>query len=531
MTRMSERRPAFFMALAALFSDALNEARLDRQLGRRKRERLARDRLRHAVDLKHDAARRNTGHPEFRRALALAHAHFDGLLRHRNVREHTDPDAARALHVTGERAASGLDLARGDALRLHRLQSELTEIERKPALRIAMNAAFKGFTELGFLWLHHDGVLSAPRPLTGFALARLAARTMGGGMIGFGQALVLGHGIVLEDLALEDPDLDAAGAIGGVCGGDAIVDVGAQGVQRHATLAIPFETGDLRAAQSARAIDADALRAEAHRRLHRALHRAAERHPTLELLSDRLGDQGRVDFRLTDFDDVDRDLRIGQLGNLLAELFDVGPLLCDDYAQAGRGNVDARLLVRTLDDDLRNRRLLEALGQRRTDLHVLVQELAVLGLAREPARIPGAVDAEAQPDRIDFLSHLDSLYAALASAAAATSRTMIVMLANGFSIRPARPRARGLKRFNTRSLPTQAWATTRSSTSRSWLFSALAIADSSVFLTSTEILFLENSRSASAVATFLPRMSWATTLSFCGLTRSMRVVALASFSA
>src|ERR1700761_695799 len=108
---------------------------------------------------------------------------------------------------------------------------------------------------------------------------------------------------------------------------------------------------------------------------------------------------------------------------------------------------------------------------------------------------------------------------------------MIVMLANGFSIRPARPRARGLKRFSTRSLPTQAWATTRSSTSRSWLFSALAIADSRVFLTSTEILLFENSRSASAVATFLPRISWATRLSFCGLTRSMRVVALASFSA
>src|ERR1700690_2603524 len=40
----------------------------------------------------------------------------------------------------------------------------------------------------------------------------------------------------------------------------------------------------------------------------------------------------------------------------------------------------------------------------------------------------------------------------------------------------------------------------------------------------------ENSRSASAIATFLPRISWATRLSFCGLTRSMRVTALASFS-
>src|SRR5439155_13860872 len=41
----------------------------------------------------------------------------------------------------------------------------------------------------------------------------------------------------------------------------------------------------------------------------------------------------------------------------------------------------------------------------------------------------------------------------------------------------------------------------------------------------------ENSRSANAVATFLPRMSCATRLSFCGLTRSMRATALASLSA
>src|SRR5882757_8986715 len=41
----------------------------------------------------------------------------------------------------------------------------------------------------------------------------------------------------------------------------------------------------------------------------------------------------------------------------------------------------------------------------------------------------------------------------------------------------------------------------------------------------------ENSRSASAAATFLPRISCASRLSFCGLTRSMRATALASVSA
>src|SRR6202041_596228 len=106
-------------------------------------------------------------------------------------------------------------------------------------------------------------------------------------------------------------------------------------VQRHATLAIPFETRDLRAAQPARAIDADALCAEAHRRLHRAFHRSPERHPALELLSDGLSDQRRVDFRLADFNDVDRHFRVCQLSYLLAQLFDVGALLSDDHSGTG----------------------------------------------------------------------------------------------------------------------------------------------------------------------------------------------------
>src|SRR5436305_13848361 len=80
-------------------------------------------------------------------------------------------------------------------------------------------------------------------------------------------------------------------------------------------------------------------------------------------------------------------------------------------------------------------------------------------------------------------------------------------------------------------LPTWALATTRSSTSRSWLFSAFAIADSRHFLTSTAIRLRENCRSASAAEAFRPRISCATRLSFCGLTRSIRATALASLSA
>src|SRR3954447_26602615 len=106
----------------------------------------------------------------------------------------------------------------------------------------------------------------------------------------------------------------------------------------------------------------------------------------------------------------------------------------------------------------------------------------------------------------------------------------MVRCENGLNTRPERPRPRGAKRFITMPLPTWASATTRSSTSRSWLFSALAIADSRHFLTSTAIRLRENCRSANAAAAFLPRINCATRLSFCGLTRSMRAIALASLS-
>src|SRR6202034_962518 len=102
-------------------------------------------------------------------------------------------------------------------------------------------------------------------------LGRIPARPTG---IALGHALILRHRVVLQDLALEDPDLDPAGAVGRERGGNAVIDVGAQRVQRHAPFAIPFHARDLGAAETAGAIDADATGAKPHRRLHRALHGA-----------------------------------------------------------------------------------------------------------------------------------------------------------------------------------------------------------------------------------------------------------------
>src|SRR5688572_8691183 len=168
-------------------------------------------------------------------------------------------------------------------------------------------------------------------------------------IVALGHFLVLGHRVVLKDFALEDPDLDAAGAERGESGRDAVVDVGAQRVQRHPAFAIPFHAGDFGAAETARAVDTNALGAEAHRRLHRSLHGATERNAALELLGDRFSDQGGIELRLADFDDVDDDVGSGDVGNPLAQLVDVGALFADHDAGTRRVDRHAALLVRTLD--------------------------------------------------------------------------------------------------------------------------------------------------------------------------------------
>src|SRR6516162_11171536 len=221
----------------------------------------------------------------------------------------------------------------------------------------------------------------------------------------FGHALILRHRIVFHDLALENPHFDAAGAIGRERGSDAVIDVGAQRVQRHAALAIPFHACDFGAAEPPRAIDADAAGAKPHRRLHGTLHRPPEGDTTLELLRDRFGDELRVEFGLADFHDVDDHIAVSQRRDFPAQLLDVGALFADHHAGPRRMDGDAAFLVRPLDDDLRHRGLLQFRHQRLADFHVLVQQRAIARFAGIPARIPGAVDAETKPDRIDLLTH------------------------------------------------------------------------------------------------------------------------------
>src|SRR5919197_6140660 len=103
----------------------LHELRLDRQLLTREAERFLGQRLRHARQLEHDAARLHDRHPALGRPLALAHPGLGRLLRERLVREEVDPDLAAALDLARHRDSGRLDLAVRDRARLHPLDPVL----------------------------------------------------------------------------------------------------------------------------------------------------------------------------------------------------------------------------------------------------------------------------------------------------------------------------------------------------------------------------------------------------------------------
>src|SRR5687768_6727689 len=244
---------------------ARHELGRDADLLRRRAKRFLGHVLRDAFHLVEDAARLHHRHPLLRVALALAHARLCGLLRHRLVREDADPHLAAALEAAREGDAGRLDLAVGHPPRLQRLQPVLAEGQGGPALGLALHVAPLGLAVLDALGHQHRR-----SPL------RVRRR-------------------LRQHFALEDPHLHADGAGGGVRGGLAVVDVGADGVQRHAAVTVPLAPRDLTAAEATGAGNADAVRAQSQGGRHRLLHGPSERHALLQLQSDVLGHELRVE--------------------------------------------------------------------------------------------------------------------------------------------------------------------------------------------------------------------------------------------
>src|SRR5687768_8460060 len=157
---------------------------------------------------------------------------------------------------------------------------------------------------------------------------------------------------VLDDLAFEDPHLHPDGAERGLRRRRRVVDVGAQRVERHPALVVPFHARDLRAAQTTARLHLDPLRAHAHGALYRALHGAAERDALRQLVRDVVRDELGVELGTLDLLDVDADFLAGELRQLVAKLVDLRALLPDHHARPAGVNRHHHLARLALDRDV-----------------------------------------------------------------------------------------------------------------------------------------------------------------------------------
>src|SRR3984957_10809466 len=89
--------------------------------------------------------------------------------------------------------------------------------------------------------------------------------------------------LLLVDVATIDPGLDADDAVRRVRLGEAVVDVGAQRMQRQTALEVPLRAGDLVSVQTAGDANLDALATEAESRVHALTHGATEADALLKL--------------------------------------------------------------------------------------------------------------------------------------------------------------------------------------------------------------------------------------------------------
>ena len=247
----------------------------------------------------------------------------------------------------------------------------------------------------------------------GHGHAILEAAVLGTILAGCDRLAGRGHEVTEVEPALH-ADAPERGARLGL----AVVDVGAQRVQRHAAVAIPLATRHLGAAEPAAHLDLHALGAGAHAAHQRLLERAAEGDALLELRGDVLGDQRRVELGRLDLVDGDPHLLAGDPLELVAQRVDRRALLADDDAGLGGLDDHGELVGAALGLDARQAGVAQAAADEAAHGDVLVEELGVV-LVGVPARVPVAVDAEPETDRIDFLTHLLSLFRGRLGCAAA----------------------------------------------------------------------------------------------------------------
>src|SRR5918997_2005093 len=241
--------------------------------------------------------------------------------------------------------------------------------------------------------------------LSVFSVAVVSAATFAALLTG-GEGLErLPLGTRAADVTLVEPHLHADAAEGRAGLVDAVVDVRAQRVQRHTTLAVELRTAHLRAAEATGALHPDPLDLRAAlRRLHGLAHGAAEADAAGQLLGHGLRDELGVGLGVLDLEDVQLHLLAGELLQLSPDAVGLGTATADDDARSSGVDVDADPVTGALDLHLRDPGALHALGHEPADGHIFLDVVLVQLVGVPPGLVVGG-DAEPEPVRVDLLTH------------------------------------------------------------------------------------------------------------------------------
>src|SRR5690606_23388438 len=147
--------------------------------------------------------------------------------------------------------------------------------------------------------------------------------------------------------------------------------------------------------------------------LHRTFHCTTELNTLFQLLSNGVSNQLSISFRFTNFFDIDVYRYAHQTLKINFQVLDVFTTLTNYYARTSGVNSDACVFVRTLNNNATNRSVLEFFLEVFAYADIVSQHTSELVVVCIPTRAPVAVNCEAEPNWVNFLSHCDSLSADL----------------------------------------------------------------------------------------------------------------------
>ena len=180
-------------------------------------------------------------------------------------------------------------------------------------------------------------------------------------------------------------------------------------MKRHATFTIPIGTRNLGTTQTARNLNLDTFGTQAHGILDCSLHCTTEHDATLELGSNAVSNQLGIQFRLANLFNIDVDRHAHHLREIATQLFYVFALLTDHNTRTRSLDCDVSIFCRTLDLDATNRSCFQLFKQEFADFQISQQIACILLGIRVPSRGVLLNDAQANPGRMYFLTHLACL--------------------------------------------------------------------------------------------------------------------------